>query len=216
MGIMVPSLGINLGGDMSLTSLGDSLFTKTQQRVLGLLYGKPDARFYTNEILRLAGMGRGTITRILDTFVSSGILISFREGNQRYYQANSQNPIHNELVSIVRKTFGITDVIKVALDPVLEQIVLAFVYGSIAKGEDTASSDIDLMVITDSLSYGDLITVLADAEERLARPINPTIYTPLQFRERIEQGNSFLMRVIAQPKLWIKVSTKWKLLFPEV
>ncbi len=189
---------------MLSTSLGDALFTKTQQRVLGLLYGKPDARFYTNEILRVAGMGRGTVTRILDTFVSSGILISFREGNQRYYQANSQNPIHNELVSIVRKTFGITDVLKVALDPVSEKIVLAFVYGSIAKGEDTASSDIDLMVITDSLSYGDLMTVLADAEERLARPINPTIYTPLQFRERIEQDNSFLTRVIAQPKLWIK------------
>ena len=204
MGITVPSLGINLGGDMSLTSLGDSLFTKTQQRVLGLLYGKPDTRFYTNEILRMAGMGRGTITRILDGFVSSGVLVSFREGNQRYYQANSQNPIYNELVSIVRKTFGITDVMKTALDSVSEQIVLAFVYGSIAKGEGTASSDIDLMVITDSLSYGDLIVALTDAEKTLARPINPTIYTPLQFRERVEKDNSFLTRVIAQPKLWLK------------
>ncbi|PHS24952.1 MAG: transcriptional regulator [Methylophaga sp.] len=189
---------------MPSTSLGDALFTKTQQRVLGLLYGKPDARFYTNEILRLAGMGRGTITRILDSFVSSGVLVSLKEGNQRYYQANSQNPIYNELVSIVRKTFGITDVIKATLESVSEQIVLAFVYGSIAKGEDTASSDIDLMVITDNLSYSDLMTVLADAEESLARPINPTIYTPLQFRERIEKDNSFLTRVIAQPKLWIK------------
>jgi len=100
---------------MPSTSLGDALFTKTQQRVLGLLYGKPDARFYTNEILRMAGMGRGTITRILDGFVSLGILVSYREGNQRYYQANSQNPIYNELVSIVRKTFGITDVMKTVL-----------------------------------------------------------------------------------------------------
>ncbi len=107
-------------------------------------------------------------------------------------------------MGIVRKTFGITDVMKTALDSVSGQIVLAFVYGSIAKDEDTASSDIDVMVITDSSSYGDLMTVLADAEESLARPINPTIYTPLQFRERIENDNSFLTRVIAQPKLWIK------------
>jgi len=189
---------------MPSTSLGDALFTKTQQRVLGLLYGKPDARFYTNELLRMAGMGRGTITRILDGFVSSGVLVSFREGNQRYYQANSLNPIYNELVSIVKKTFGISDVIRIALEPVLESIMLAFVYGSVAKGEDTASSDIDLMVITDHLSYGDLMTVLADAEEILARPVNPTIYTPLQFRDRVDKDNSFLTRVISQPKLWLK------------
>ena len=204
MGTIVPNLGINLASDMTSTSLGDCLFTKTQQRVLGLLYGKPDTRFYTNEILRLAEMGRGTITRVLDGFVSSGVLLSFKEGNQRYYQANSQNPIYNELVSIVRKTFGITDVMGAALSSVSEQIVLAFVYGSIAKGEDTANSDIDLMVITDSLSYGDLIVALTDAEKILARPINPTIYTPLQFRERVEKENSFLTRVIAQPKLWLK------------
>ncbi|NQY27293.1 MAG: nucleotidyltransferase domain-containing protein [Piscirickettsiaceae bacterium] len=189
---------------MPSISLGDSLFTKTQQRVLGLLYGKPDTRFYTNEILRLAGMGRGTITRILDNFTSSGVLVSFKEGNQRYYQANSQNPIYNELVGIVRKTFGISDVIKIALEPILESVTLAFVYGSIAKGEESASSDIDLMVLTDNLSYSDLMTVLVDAEERLARPINPTIYTPLQFRERVDKDNSFLTRVIAQPKLWLK------------
>ncbi len=204
MGIIVPSLGIYGGGSMPSTSLGDALFTKTQQRVLGLLYGKPDARFYTNEILRMAGMGRGTITRILDGFVSSGILVSYKEGNQRYYQANSRNPIYNELVNIVKKTFGITDVIRGALEPILEKTVLAFVYGSVAKGEDTVSSNIDLMVITDDLSYSDLMVVLADAEKILARPINPTIYTPLQFRERVDKDNSFLARVIAQPKLWLK------------
>jgi len=189
---------------MSLISLGDALFTKTQQRVLGLLYGKPDARFYTNEILRLAGMGRGTITRVLEGMASSGILISFREGNQRYYQANDKNPIFSELVSFVQKTFGISGVIKTALTPVSEQVVLAFVYGSIAKGEDSASSDIDLMVITDGLAYSDLIQALTNAEKTLARPINPTIYTQQQFRERIDKDNSFLTIVMAQPKLWLE------------
>ncbi|MGV7235695.1 MAG: transcriptional regulator, partial [Nitrosomonadaceae bacterium] len=142
-------MGANLSEVMALTSIGDALLTKTQQRVLGLLYGKPDARFYTNEILRFAKMGRGTITRELARLTASGLLVSFREGNQRYYQANSQNPIYKELVSIVRKTFGITDVIRTALAPISEHIILAFIYGSIAKGGDTACSDIDLMVITD-------------------------------------------------------------------
>ncbi|MCK5640163.1 MAG: ArsR family transcriptional regulator, partial [Gammaproteobacteria bacterium] len=127
---------------MSPSALGDALFTKTQQRVLGLLYGKPDKSFYTNEIVRWADMGRGTIRRELDRLVSAGLLVSSRIGNQLHYQANPDNSIYNELLAIVRKTFGIADVIRSALLTVDEQLDLAFIYGSVAKGEDTASSDI--------------------------------------------------------------------------
>jgi len=189
---------------MSVTTIGDALFTKTQQRVLGLLYGKPDKSFYTNEIVRWAGMGRGTIRRELDRLVSAGLLVTFHEGNQLHFQANVNNPVYNELVDIVRKTFGIADVIRAALAPVNEQIDLAFIYGSIAKREHVASSDIDLLVITDSLAYTDLMTVLADAEQSLGRPINPTIYTLAQIKKKLKQENIFLIRVMEQPKLWIK------------
>ena len=189
---------------MYSTAIGDVLFTKTQQKVLGLLYGRPDETFYLNEIVRLAGVGKGTIKRELGRMQASGLLTVERIGNQNHYQANPDNPIYTELLGIVRKTFGLADVIRAVLAPVYEQIDLAFIYGSIAKGEDTASSDIDLLVITESLAYTDLMTVLTDAEQSLGRPINPSIYTVGQIKEKLVQKNAFLTRVMEQPKLWVK------------
>ncbi len=191
---------------MPATTIGDALFTKTQQRVLGLLYGKPEQSFYTNEIVRWADMGRGTIRRELERLVSAGLLVVTREGNQHHYKANPDNPIYRELLGIVRKTFGVADVIQAELAPVYEQIDLAFIYGSIARREDTASSDIDLLVVTDALAYADLMNVLTDAEKSLGRPINPSIYTAEQIRDKLEQKNTFLTRVMEQPKLWVKGS----------
>lgn len=189
---------------MHATSIGDALFTKTQQRVLGLLYGTPDKSFYTNEIMRWADMGRGTIRRELDRLVSAGILSLTREGNQNHYQAKQDNPIYAELLGIVRKTFGIADVIRRALKPLDGQIRLAFVYGSIAKNTDTKTSDIDLMLIGEELHYGDVIDVLMPLEESLNRSINPTILTPGEFTSRLDQNSSFLVRVMELPKLVVK------------
>jgi predicted nucleotidyltransferase len=189
---------------MLATTIGDALFTKTQQRVLGLLYGKPEQSFYTNEIVRWADMGRGTVRRELERLVSAGLLVISREGNQHHYRANPDTPVFHELLAIVRKTFGITDVIRSALVPLNERIELAFIYGSIAKGEDTASSDIDLLVMSDSLAYADLMTVLSDAEGLLGRPVNPSIYTAEQLKNKLDQKSSFLTRVMEQPKLWVK------------
>jgi predicted nucleotidyltransferase len=195
-----------MGLDMPSTAIGDALFTKTQQRVLSLLYGKPDKSFYTNEIVRRAAMGRGTISRELGRLVSAGLLVVSRAGNQRHYRANPDNPVYNELVGIVRKTFGIADVIRAALVQVDEQIDWAFVYGSIAKGEDGASSDIDLLVATESLTYADVMKVLTGAEQLLDRPINPSIYTIEQIKNKVQDKNAFLSRLMEQPKLWVKGS----------
>ena len=184
--------------------IGDALFTKTQQRVLSLLYGKPDKSFYANEIVRWADMGRGTVKRELDRLVSAGLLVVSREGNQLHYQANSENPIYAELVSIVRKTFGVADVIRTALTPFLDNIELAFVYGSIAKGTDKKTSDIDLLLVGEDLAYGDIINVLVPIEESLQRPINPTIYSPDEIKTRLKEKNSFVTRILEQPKLMIK------------
>lgn len=192
---------------MQATAIGDALFTKTQQRVLGLLYGNPHKRFYTNEIMRWAGMGRGTVRRELERLVSAGLLVTSKQGNQLYYQANTDNPVYADLVSIVRKTFGVADVLKAALAPVIDQIEQAFIYGSIAKGEDRASSDIDLMVVTESLGYGDLMELLSETETPLGRPVNPTIYDRKQLKKKLKEKNAFLIRVMEQPKIWIKETT---------
>lgn len=189
---------------MQVKSIGDALFTKTQQRVLGLLYGTPDKSFYSNEIMRWADMGRGTIRRELDRLVSAGILSVTPEGNQNHYQAKQDNPVYEELLGIVRKTFGVADAIRQALKLLNGHIQLAFIYGSVAKNTDTKSSDIDLMLIGENLHYGDVIDVLIPLEESLNRSINPTIFTPEEFASRLDQESSFLVRVMEQPKLVIK------------
>ena len=195
-----------MGLNMPATSIAEALFTRSQQRVLGLLYTHPDSSFYTNEIMRRAGMGRGTIRRELDRLVSAGLIEVYPVGNQLHYRANSHNPIYHELVGIVRKTFGIADVIREVLMPLDDQIKLAFVYGSMAKGEESADSDIDLLVVTESLAYADLMSVLMTAEQSLGRPINPSVYSSKQIKSRLEENNVFLTRVMEQPKLWVKGS----------
>jgi predicted nucleotidyltransferase len=189
---------------MAVNSIGDALFTKTQQKVLGLLFSKPDKSFYTNEIMRWASIGRGTVSRELDRLVAAGLLTITKEGNQNHYQANASSPVFKELTSIVRKTFGVADGIREALEPLAENIELAFIYGSMAKGDDTKSSDIDLMLIGKELSYGDVVEVLLPMEESLQRAINPTIYEKQDFVAKLKEGNSFVSRVMEQSKIIIR------------
>lgn len=191
---------------MDSLAIGDALFSGTRQRVLGLLFSKPDKRFYTNEILRWAGMGRGTVMRELERLTLSGILQMSREGNLCYYQANQASPVFPELLGLVRKTFGIADVIRAALMPVEDEVHFAFVYGSLAKSSDTASSDIDLMLVSDSLAYADVMDVLHPLEKALTRPVHPTLYSTDEFRNKLSSGSSFVQRVLEQPKLWVKGS----------
>ena len=184
-----------------MSQLADALFTTTQQRVLGLLFTQPGKSFYLKEILRLTGMGVATIKRELDRMEAAGILTLTRIGNQNHYQANPKCPIYEELLSIVRKTFGIADVIRDALEPIKNSIDCAFVYGSIAKGIEKTKSDIDLMVIGKKLSYGDVMDRLIPVEGRLGRSVNPTIYSMADFKKKLKKKNSFLTRVLVQEKI---------------
>jgi predicted nucleotidyltransferase len=189
---------------MRSNTIGNVLFTKTQQKVLGLLYGQPYKSFYLNEIVRLSDIGRGTIKRELERMTASGIVIQKRIGNQNHYQANDSCPVYQELLGIVRKTFGIADVIKTALTPIFERIIFAYIYGSIAKSEDSSKSDIDLLVISDKLTYSEVMERLIEVEGSLGRVVNPTIYDLKQIKQKLKQDNAFVARIIEQPKIWIK------------
>lgn len=186
---------------MQTNPLSDALFTTTQQKVLSLLYGKPDRSFFTNEIARWANVGKGSLTRELDRLQKSGVLTLDRRGNQTHYQANPDCPIYVELLGIVRKTFGLAEHLRAALAPFTEQITWAFVYGSIAKRAEHAGSDIDLMLIGEDLHYGDLMERLLPVEELLGRTINPTLYTLADWQAKLAAGNSFVLRVCQQEKL---------------
>ena len=189
---------------MRSNTIGNVLFTKTQQKVLGLLYGQPHKSFYLNEIVRLSDIGRGTIKRELERMTGSGIITQRRIGNQNHYQANEACPVYQELQDIVRKTFGIADVIKTALTPIFDRIIFAFIYGSIAKSEDSSKSDIDLLVVSDKLTYSEIMERLIEVESSLGRPVNPTIYDINQIKQKLKQDNAFVTRIIEQPKIWIK------------
>lgn len=182
-------------------SIGDALFTKTQQKLLALFFGQSDKSFYLNEVVRLADMGRGTISRELNKLTDAGILVVSKQGNQNHYQANKMLPIFNELKGIVKKTFGVAGVLQTALSPILSQLSRAFVYGSVAKGEDNASSDVDVMLVGDDLSYSEIMQLLEVAEVQLGRSVNPTIYSLTEFSERLAEGQSFLTKVMAQMQI---------------
>ena len=185
------------------TSLADSLFSGTQQRVLGLLFGQPDRSFYANEVISLANAGSGAVQRELARLAQSGLVTTRAVGNQKHYRANPDSPIYTELCGIARKTVGLAEPLRVALLPLVPRIRAAFVFGSVAKRTDTSSSDIDLMVVSDGLSYADLFAVLEPLNAKLGRVVNPTILTSSELAKRIEQRESFVTRVLAQPKVWL-------------
>ena len=184
-------------------SVADALFSGLQQRLLAVLFGQPDRSFYGNELLRLTGTGRGALQRELEKLVSADLVTVTPIGNQKHYQANAAAPIFAELRGIVMKTLGLADVLRTALNAVADRIELAFVFGSVARGTDTATSDIDLMVVTETLSYADLFEGLAAAEQVLGRKVNPTLYTSDALAEKIRTENNFVLRVLSQPKIFL-------------
>lgn len=184
-------------------NLSDALFTATQRRVLACLFGQPGRSYSVRELIQATSAGSGAVQREVARLSGSGLLSMEQVGNQKRYRANPDSPIHDELAAIVRKTFGLADPMREALAPLADHIQAAFVYGSVAKGQDTGDSDIDLMLLSDALAYGDVMAILHPLEEQLGRTVNPTLYTHADWRERIESGNSFVTRVLAQPRIWL-------------
>jgi len=178
-------------------SLIDALFTSTQKKVIGLLFGNPGRKFFATEIIRLADAGSGAAQRELKALTEAGLVSIENQGKQKYYQANRTSAIFEELRSIIMKTVGITEPLKKALKSIQEDIDLAFVYGSIAKGTDTATSDIDILIVSDKLSLSEIYEALEKTENTLGRKINPTLYTPTEFSKRIQNKNSFIEKVLA-------------------
>ncbi len=201
----MPKMGIQPSNtaETHRTSVAGALFSGTQQRVLGLLFGQPDRSFYATELITLAGVGSGAVQRELARLAQSGLVTVKPVGNQKHYQANPDSPIYAELCSLVRKTVGMAEPLRAALAPLAAHIKVAFVYGSIAKQQDTARSDIDLLLVSDTLTYGDTILALQDLSAQLGREVNPNIFTPQDFAKRLREGGAFVSRVMAQPKVWL-------------
>jgi len=176
--------------------VADALFTSSQQKILAILFGQPDRSFFTTELISLAGAGSGAVQRELARLSESGLLTVHKVGNQKHFQANHESPIFNEVRQIVRKTFGLSAPLKDALRPLEDVIKLAVVFGSVAKKADTATSDIDLMVISNNLTLEDLFKALEPAEQHFRRQVNPILLTVDEFDRKKNEKDSFINRVI--------------------
>ncbi len=181
-------------------SLGDLLFGQTRGRVLALLYGKPDQTFFVRQIAREIGTSVGSVQRELETLSEVGLLNRTTIGRQVFYQANSHHPAFADIRSLIAKTSGIFHQLRSALVPLTSQITFALVYGSIARGDEDAGSDVDLMIVG-NVTLDDVLAQLTSVENAIGRPINPTVYSLKEFRTRVEDGNHFLTSVLHGKKM---------------
>lgn len=193
-----------MGTQCDFTGTTSFLFGQTRRDVLALLLGRPDERFYFREVVRAIGGGSGGVQRELKQLVEAGLVGRVREGRQVYFSANRSAAIFPELQSIIQKTAGAADVLRASLAPLLhtERIIVAFVYGSVASGTQTAASDVDLVILGDA-ALAEIVPAVRDAERQLSREVNPSVYPVDEFRKKLRSGAPFLTRVMAGPKLFI-------------
>ena len=183
-----------------VTSRG--LFGQTRSAALAMFYGHADQSFYLRQLVRAVGAGHGALQRELKHLTEIGLIVRTVQGNQVLYRANSQSPIFSEIKSLISKTVGIHDVIRLALASLGAEIQIAFVYGSVARQKDRADSDVDLMVLGDA-PFSDVVSALSPAQRALGREINPTVFPVSEFRSKLVAGNHFLRSVMKEKRLFV-------------
>lgn len=198
MGTIVPVMGTS----SEQKEISAALFGKTRRSVLALLFINPERSYYMREIIRELGLGRGAVQRELESLTEAGLLVRSVEGNQVHFKANESSPVFSELQSLMLKTAGMVEVIRHSLASLSGRVETAFLYGSIAGGTFTADSDIDLLVIGKA-GFKEVVKVLAEAEGRLAREINPSVYTEAEFRKKVLSGQQFVTSVLKGPKILV-------------
>jgi predicted nucleotidyltransferase len=182
--------------------LSSVLFGRTRSGVLAMLYGRAEKSFYLREIARHIGSSVGSVQRELDQLCRVGLVTRTSSGHQVFYQANKAGPVFAEMRALVKKTVGVVDVVNSALAVIAPRIRVAFIYGSVARQEETAESDIDLMVVG-SARFDEVLERLSKAQTTLGRDINPTVYSPREFKAKLADGNNFVNTVLKGSKLFV-------------
>jgi len=183
-------------------SLSAVLFGRTRRAILSLLFGHPDESYYLREIVRATGFGLGSVQRELAQLAGAGIIRRSDSGHQVYFRANSDSPVFKELKSLITKTAGAAETIRGALLPLRDRISIAFIYGSVARGEETQQSDIDVLIVG-SISFAEAVKELRGAQESLEREINPSVYPVEEFLSRVAEQHYFIREVLSGPKVFV-------------
>ena len=196
-GTIVLAMGTSLGN-----SIGSVLFGTTRKAVLALLFCHSDRSFYVREILQSVKTGSGAVQRELAKLTSCGLVTRQQVGNQVHYRANTRSPVFPELKSLVVKTFGVAERLRNALHILEERVAVAFIYGSFAKGAESADSDLDVIVIGD-VSFSEVVDALGPAQEQLFREVNPTVYPVQEFLAKLTARHHFVTSLVGQPKIFL-------------
>jgi len=183
------------------SALASLLLPGYRRRVLGLLLLRPDEALHGREIARRTGLAQGTLTRELAKLAGAGLLKREKRGNQQLYSADTSSPVFVELASILRKTSGLADVLASALAPVADRLRVAFVFGSVAQGRETAGSDVDVMLVGD-LGFKQAVACLHPVQAELGREINPKVLEPKELVAKAKK-DAFLADVLAKPKIFV-------------
>ena len=178
------------------------LGSKLRSKVLGWLFTHPDERYFVRQLTSLLKEDSTNVSRELIRLEKTGVLVSTKEGKQKYYQANRKSPVYNELHGLIVKTTGVADVLRSALLPSAGRIKVAFIFGSIASGNEDKASDIDMMVVGD-ISFGDVVSLISSAEEKLGREINSVVYPIAEFTQKVKTDHHFVKTVIEGEKIFL-------------
>ena len=182
--------------------VNQGLFGRTRAAVLAVLYGHADQSFYLRQLVRAIGGGHGALQRELQRLTDIGLILRKTQGNQVLYQANPQSPVFSEVKGLIAKTVGIHDVIRSSLASLVPEIQIAFVYGSVARQQERANSDVDLMILG-SAPFSEVVSALGPAQKTLGREINPAVFAVDEFRSKLASGNHFLRSVMKEKKLFV-------------
>lgn len=188
------------------TGLADALFSVTRQKVLRLFFTRPEQDFSIKELIEQAQSGSGAVQREVARLVDSGLVQVKSQERQKRYKANPDSPVYPELSSLVSKLLGPEKQVEDALKPISDRIDLALIYGSVAKRSDHSDSDIDLMLVSDTLTLEEVFEALGAAEKALARTINPTLYKREEFEKRRANNSPFLIKVLEGQYILLKGS----------
>ncbi len=182
--------------------VASSIFPKARRVILGLLYGQHDRAFYLREIVALTGLGVGHVQREVKRLSEAGIIVRTERGRHVYFQADRRCPIYTELRGIVTKTVGAVAVLREALAPIAGRIAAAFIYGSVARGEEHQASDLDLLIVGD-VTFSDVVSAIKTAEPKLHRSINATVFPVGEFSAKLAARHHFLTSVMKGDKTFV-------------
>jgi predicted nucleotidyltransferase len=178
------------------------LGSQIRAKLLSWLLLHPDGRYFVRQLKPIVNEDATNISRELARLAKMGILTSRTEGRQKYYQANRECPFFIELQGLVIKTYGVVDVLQMALKPLAKRIEIAFIYGSFARGTIRPESDIDLVIIG-KCRFGDVVEVIHDVQGKIGREINPTVYSSREWQQKLVERHHFVKSVREAEKIFI-------------